>query len=192
MINLNDFLLVLYIFMMLLLRVVSHRQRKTDKSALQQVKIVLSDPTAIIGSLVAAIAFSLPIIEFLLNPDRQHSIILIIVGSMVIISGIVTIYFANGEIGKNWSPVITKIENQVLVTSGIYSIIRNPLYLSGLLILVGSNIYFFCKWAWFGAIGDFVFILIRIILEERQLEKHFGDNYYAYKCKTYALIPWIY
>jgi protein-S-isoprenylcysteine O-methyltransferase Ste14 len=100
-------------------------------------------------------------------------------------------YFANREIGVNWSPTIEKTQKQKLITSGIYGIVRHPLYLSGLLILVGTNIYFGSKWAWLGAILTLIALLLRIPVEEKHLIKRFGEAYIAYKRQTKAILPWI-
>ena len=100
-------------------------------------------------------------------------------------------YAANRTISKNWSPTVDKTQKQNLVTSGVYSTIRHPLYLSGLLILVGTNIYFGSSWAWVGVLLVLIVILIRLPIEERHLAVRFGQEYITYRERTKAILPWM-
>ncbi|HHX51439.1 MAG TPA: isoprenylcysteine carboxylmethyltransferase family protein, partial [Clostridia bacterium] len=89
-------------------------------------------------------------------------------------------------------PIIEKREDQKLITSGIYGMVRHPLYLSGLLILAGTNIYFGSKWAWVGTVAAMVIILVRIPLEEKKLIKRFSQEYISYRRHTKRILPWIF
>jgi protein-S-isoprenylcysteine O-methyltransferase Ste14 len=73
----------------------------------------------------------------------------------------------------------------------VYSTIRHPLYLSGLLILVGTNIYFASSWGWVGVLPALIVILIRVPLEERYLVDRFGQEYIAYQKRSKVILPWI-
>ena len=72
-----------------------------------------------------------------------------------------------------------------LVTSGIFQITRNPMYLSLLLILVSWALWLGHLLAWSGVI-TFIFLMNRfqISQEEIYLEKKFGDTYRRYKSKV--------
>ncbi|AOF52470.1 isoprenylcysteine carboxyl methyltransferase [Rodentibacter caecimuris] len=72
-----------------------------------------------------------------------------------------------------------------LVTSGIFQITRNPMYLSLLLILVSWALWLGHLLAWSGVI-IFIFLMNRfqISREEIYLEKKFGDTYRRYKSKV--------
>ena len=79
---------------------------------------------------------------------------------------------------------------ETLNTSGIYSIVRNPLYLGNFFIILGG-ILIFHQW-----IGVLIYILIfwlyyeRIIFaEEAYLIKKFGKSYLDWSSKTPAFIP---
>ncbi|MGE5485027.1 MAG: hypothetical protein ACM3X4_08435 [Ignavibacteriales bacterium] len=54
------------------------------------------------------------------------------------------------------------------------------MYLSELVNLVGTNIYFGSGWAWLGALAALAGILVRIPVEERRLQERFGAVYVAY------------
>jgi len=76
-------------------------------------------------------------------------------------------------------------ESSELVVMGPFHVTRNPMYLSmnvfllGLAILLGTLIPFF-------VIPPFMWILYRrfIRVEERMLERRFGDSYRAYKARV--------
>lgn len=72
-----------------------------------------------------------------------------------------------------------------LVTSGIFQITRNPMYLSLLLILVAWALWLGHLLAWSGIIA-FVWLMNRfqISREECYLEEKFGDEYRRYKSKV--------
>lgn len=71
-----------------------------------------------------------------------------------------------------------------LVTTGLYRISRNPMYLGLLLILAGWAI-FLANLAAFGFLPAFVFVMnrLQILPEERILRGKFGPGYDAY-CRT--------
>jgi protein-S-isoprenylcysteine O-methyltransferase Ste14 len=115
-----------------------------------------------------------------------------ITGLMMIIFGALCGYLANREIAENWSPIIEKSPTQRLITSGIYGVVRHPLYSSGLLILAGTNTYFGSQWSWLGTIIVLAGILCRIPLEEKKLIDRFGLEYITYRQQTKAILPWIF
>src|SRR4030095_9908703 len=78
---------------------------------------------------------------------------------------------------------------QQVVTTGVYAIVRHPMYLGGLLMFIGTPLL---MGSWFGlALGLVMTILIefRAVGEERMLMKEFKD-YADYKKKVkYRFIP---
>ena len=72
-----------------------------------------------------------------------------------------------------------------LITTGVFSISRNPIYLSDLLILAALAL-------WLGNVINLMFLLVffryithfQIRPEERALRKLFGENYAAYCTKV--------
>lgn len=79
-----------------------------------------------------------------------------------------------------------RAEARGLVTTGIYSKIRNPIYVFGLLLFAGIVLYLAAPWWW-------LFFLVPIILvqlwrarnEARVLEAKFGDSYRQYRARTW-------
>lgn len=104
------------------------------------------------------------------------------VGTALVIIGVVGIVFARIELGKSFS---VRAEAHKLVTTGIYSKIRNPIYVCGVVMLSGV-ILILQRPQFFIAV--FLVIIgqtIRARREARVLEAAFGDAYREYRCKTW-------
>jgi protein-S-isoprenylcysteine O-methyltransferase Ste14 len=104
-----------------------------------------------------------------------------IAGVAIAIPSLVLFLIARMQLGSAFS---VKAKAQKLVTTGIYSRIRNPIYVFGELIIVGVFLYF-----------RPVLLLILIVLipvqivrsrnEEKVLAEKFGEEYQRYKAKTW-------
>ena len=72
-----------------------------------------------------------------------------------------------------------------LVTSGVYRISRNPMYVGFLLLLIGWGV-FLCNIASFLLLPFFVMYMSRfqITPEERFMQEKFGDGYRQYKTRV--------
>ena len=89
---------------------------------------------------------------------------------------------ARVQLGSAFS---AKAKATALVTTGIYSRIRNPIYVFGAVLLTGIILFS----------GKFWFLLLLLVLipmqiyrsrkEEQVLTEKFGDTYLEYKQKTW-------
>jgi len=78
------------------------------------------------------------------------------------------------------------------ITSGPYSISRNPIY-TGLLLFFGFGVFYnfnYYQIAIYFILA--VVLLLKIQAEEKYLEAHFGAVYTTYKTNSYRLIPYVY
>jgi protein-S-isoprenylcysteine O-methyltransferase Ste14 len=72
-----------------------------------------------------------------------------------------------------------------LVSSGIYTVTRNPMYVGLLLILIALAIFLSSAWALLGPAAYFLYIgRFQIAPEERALTALFGAEYTAYLSKV--------
>jgi protein-S-isoprenylcysteine O-methyltransferase Ste14 len=95
-------------------------------------------------------------------------------------------------LGRRFSGLVAIQPGHVLVTDGIYGVIRHPSYL-GLLINVAGWALAFRSVAGL-ALGTLLVapLLARIAAEERLLLSQFGAAYEAYRARTARLIPGLY
>jgi protein-S-isoprenylcysteine O-methyltransferase Ste14 len=111
------------------------------------------------------------------------------IGIILFVLGWIIIIFAFFRIGV--IPSLRKKSN--LITSGIYSVIRHPIYSGTLISVLGWTILFksIISMIYFPLLC--IFYLVETLLEEKGLIEEYGDEYISYKKKvTKRLIPFIF
>ena len=108
-----------------------------------------------------------------------------IIGFFITLIGDILLFISYKELGTSWAYPIDKWGKQVrLVTSGIYSKIRHPIYLSfnilsiGFILLIQDWLLLFLYIL--GACG----LYLQALTEENMLTKHFGEHYLNYMKTT--------
>ena len=84
------------------------------------------------------------------------------------------------------------VENQRLVTNGVYKYIRHPLYLGEILRNFGFAILLSSLYGLALIFLGCIFLIFRIEIEESMLIDEFGHEYEEYKKRTKKLFPFIY
>ena len=110
-------------------------------------------------------------------PEYLHNIGFIIcaIGMIFIIAGIVTLgeYFTTSIIPKG------------LVTTGIYSKIRHPMFIGAILVYIGIEVIFQSIIGFLFVIFVLIpFFIYSAIEEEKMLSEKFKEKYTVYKKKT--------
>jgi len=82
------------------------------------------------------------------------------------------------------------VEGKPLFTSGIYGIIRHPIYLCEILWFFGLIFTMRKYYSIFVAIACAVFFLIYTLLEERNLNQIYMEEYDIYKERVSMIFPW--
>jgi protein-S-isoprenylcysteine O-methyltransferase Ste14 len=96
-------------------------------------------------------------------------------------------------LGKQWAPQARVIEGHELITSGPYSIVRNPIYLGMFGQLVATGLTLSAWWALLGAVSVFLAgTQIRIRTEEGLLREAFGPEFADYVSRVPAFLPRIF
>jgi protein-S-isoprenylcysteine O-methyltransferase Ste14 len=98
-----------------------------------------------------------------------------------------TVGFApRGTSGRNTRGQVADVLN----TTGMYSVVRNPLYLGNFLIWLGLSLFVNVWWATFIVILCFIVFYERIIFaEEKFLQEKFGATFLDWAATTPAMIP---
>jgi len=94
-------------------------------------------------------------------------------------------------LGDNFSQDIAIKKEHHLVTNGPFKFIRHPQYLSQFLMDLGgaaATLSFILAPL---ALIQIPFLFMRASMEDKLLEKHFGENFRSYKKKTGMIIPFI-
>ncbi len=102
--------------------------------------------------------------------------IFVVIGVIFCIAGVVSFRLAKTTVNPNNPEQATE-----LVTTGVYKLSRNPMYVGFAFILLGWGVWLMSIWA-IACIAGFVayLTLFQIIPEERALSKIFGQQYTDY------------
>ena len=110
---------------------------------------------------------------------------------VALITGALFVFWrSHADLGLNWSPTLEIREKHTLITRGIYSVIRHPMYASQILwslaqILLLQN--------WIAGLSSLVvffpFYFMRVPAEEQLMLEQFGDQYRSYMQKVGAVFP---
>ena len=138
-------------------------------------------PPIIVIFLISAVYFSSNLIIGFDLPFRTPlSLLLLFIGLLLIF--IPVFQFIKSKTTIN--PQSFKNVNN-LVSSGIFKISRNPMYLGMLIIISSTVVYYF---NYFSIFAPFIFYFwineFQIKREEKKLEEKFGNDYKKYKSKT--------
>lgn len=144
----------------------------------------LKVPPPIVALLVAAamwgISLATPLADVPTRIRLVVAIVIALIGVATAISGVTAFRRAKTTV----NPLKPETSSS-LVTSGIYRLTRNPMYVGLALVLLAWAVFLSSVWA---LLGVLVFVLLmnrfQIAPEERVLLGIFGDTYSAYQAKV--------
>lgn len=134
----------------------------------------------------------LQLLGFTILPFPQENQIIQYLGLLLVFVGWIVSIRGRHDLGNNWarSYDFQVKEKQQLVTSGIYSYIRHPIYSGILLMFIGGEL-----------IVQSYLLIVYVLLyagayvqatwEEKLLVKHFGSEYASYMKRTKRFIPYV-
>jgi protein-S-isoprenylcysteine O-methyltransferase Ste14 len=113
----------------------------------------------------------------------------ILFGVALFIVGVILVVFTRREFAHHKQPTDPGNPTSKIITTSVFSISRNPLYLGGIFAIAG--IALFCNWPWvllllIPAIVACYYILIEP--EEKYLASKFGNEYLLYTASVYRWI----
>lgn len=133
------------------------------------------------------ITYLLPVIQIIsivFYSGTAH-IVLQFTGVVITMFGVLAFIVSVTQMKENWRAGVQKEEKTSLVTTGIYSISRNPAFLGFDLMYIGILFSFFNWFLCFATGFAVVFFHLQIVnVEEDFLIKAFGNEYLQYKSKV--------
>lgn len=156
------------------------------------------DWPALLYLMLTVLGFAISIYDFWKLQDLNFQIgiplvlgiILLIIGGTFRVTSRMTLTKAGFNMINSFKLQI--VGNQRLITDGVYSHIRHPLYLGEISRNLGFALFFASLYGLVVMIIANVFLILRIRIEERMLIAQFGREYEEYMKKTHKLIPYIY
>lgn len=128
----------------------------------------------------------------LLFPLRWHSRIPILwTGAVLLAGSVIFLVLSAVQLGRSLTPFPTPAPGSQLVTTGVYSFVRHPIYFALIagtfaIALISESVG---RLAWCGLI--FLFFDMKATKEEQWLGERYA-TYPAYKNHVKKLLPWIY
>jgi len=124
--------------------------------------------------------------------SHERTVVVFWIGAVIMVAGLCLRIWAVLTLGISFRTTVETHQNQKVIKSGPYKLVRHPAY-SGLL-LTGCG-YGMALQNWLSlifAIGlPLIALLYRIRIEEKAMVESLGDEYEAYRKNTKRLVPWI-
>jgi|SRR5215469_8988784 len=105
-----------------------------------------------------------------------------IAGSIVLLVGVALLSLARFQLGRSFS---VTAQAKKLVTHGLYSKIRNPVYVFGAVAMAGFFMVVQKPAFWVLFVLLVLMQIVRARQEAQVLEAKFGDEYRAYRAQTW-------
>jgi protein-S-isoprenylcysteine O-methyltransferase Ste14 len=115
--------------------------------------------------------------------------LVVLLGIVLAVAGLAFSIWARLYLGTNWSGSAKLKQGQELVTSGPYSVVRNPIYLGLTIAMVGTGLVFGGYRVILAIVIILIFSWLRIRAEERLLSDQFGSEFARYKQSVKAFLP---
>jgi len=104
------------------------------------------------------------------------------IGSVLVVAGEAGIAVARYQLGRSFA---VRAEARQLVTHGVYSKIRNPIYVFGTVLIAGIVLATHRPMLWLLLLFIVIMQVVRARREAQVLEAAFGEAYREYRRKTW-------
>ena len=105
-----------------------------------------------------------------------------VVGSLLLLIGTALVFTARFQLGRSFS--VTP-QARKLITHGLYSRIRNPIYVFGTIAIAGLCLILQRPYVWILVLFVIAMQTARARKESQVLEAKFGDEYRTYRSRTW-------
>ena len=127
---------------------------------------------------IFANAFGWPTIS---TQEFFHSEIIAWIGVVFCLAGLLLLLWSLISFGKSFRVGIDTKQPDKLITSGVFAISRNPIYVAFAIILIGQFLIF-PNWILLIYVGAGIWLFHRQVLrEEEYLQHHYGKEYSEYR-----------
>jgi protein-S-isoprenylcysteine O-methyltransferase Ste14 len=151
-------------------------------------------PREVVLLTIAWVAFFLPLVwvatPVLAFADYPLHPVPLVAGVLCLAVGLWLFHRSHADLGTNWSITLEIREKHHLVTHGLYSRVRHPMYLALFIYSVGQALAL-PNWVAGPSYGAAVAVLFafRVGPEERMMREEFGRDYDEYRARTKCLVP---
>lgn len=160
---------------------------RNDKNAMEWARLAVSTlGLGILPFLYVAWGWPRPL-SYLPRP------FLFVPGFVAAIGALVLFRLTHKALGKMWSVSLQLKQDHKLVTTGIYRYLRHPMYSAfWLMALAQALLLPNLLGGLAGLVGFGLLFALRLGPEERMMEEAFGEEYRAYRERTWRIIPFLF
>lgn len=132
------------------------------------------------------VAIALQLVMPLSFPGGFLTLVFIPGGAAIIIVGAALVVLARREFARHGQPTDPGFPTNKIVTTGVFSVSRNPLYLGGVCILAGIALAVNLPWVLVLLLPALIVCqCVLIAPEEKYLTAKFGEEYHIYVASVY-------
>lgn len=137
--------------------------------------------------LMPALLFATPLLD---GFNYHQPLAATMIGLMVVLVAMVLLWRSHADLGRFWSVSLEIRRGHQLVTTGVYTRIRHPMYAALWMYMLAQALLLGNLVAGpAGLIGFGLLYLLRIEREEAMLAKMFGEDWTAYAEHTGRIVP---
>ena len=114
-----------------------------------------------------------------------------IIGAALGVGGLLIGFLSFRALGRNFRVFAAPRRSGTLITSGVYSKVRHPMYTAVITSLGGYALYFGSLWAVPFWLGCTILYVIKAVKEERLLAEHYPE-YEDYRRRSWRFVPFIF
>ena len=163
-------------------RVVAHRRSAAESAGLI---------AATVGLGILPLSYVLT--GFPSGADYRPLALAVSIGAVVYGGAMWLFWRSHKDLGRNWSISLEVRQEHCLVTTGVYQIVRHPMYTAFWLMAIGQALLLSNWVAGFAGLAGFALLyFVRVRREEALMLDVFGDEYRSYMARTKRLIPHVY
>jgi len=141
------------------------------------------------GTLGALMLIVAPL-EWVIRPNHLSGVQMA-VGAVIAAAGLAVATLSYRALGKNFRVYAAPKRNGRLITSGVYSKVRHPMYTGAILMMGGWVLFFGSLWGVPLWLAFSILYIVKSIKEERILSDHFPE-YGEYRKRTWKFLPYVY
>lgn len=112
-----------------------------------------------------------------------------VVGLVILGAGVVVLAIAARTLASALTPNPVPLSGQILRTTGVYGVVRHPIYSAVLLIAFGYTVALGSWWQVGVSLVLVMFFLAKAHWEDSLLAEQYGDQWHAWSQRTGALVP---
>lgn len=112
------------------------------------------------------------------------------VGAVLAAASMALFHATHRELGAGWSPTLETRRGHVLIRTGVYAVIRHPMY-AAFFLWAAAQALLIHNWVagLAGLVGFATLYFVRMPREEQLMLETFGEEYRTYMQQTKRLVP---